>query len=156
VVESWLSSSDVGLQLWDLSMNLFTVSDARQQESTDITLHAHFHLPSTALQPAATFSTITAFEATEATRRAWNERTLWFCHAHVARSLEERCEGIISRTPIRQGETQEPMQLEHKALGETLCMPGDAMWRSEKLPGILITLSCHIGSAERAHYKAIL
>ncbi|EMD68247.1 hypothetical protein COCSADRAFT_33197 [Bipolaris sorokiniana ND90Pr] len=156
MVQSWLSFSGVGFQSWEWATHLSTVLDARQGVSTVITLHAHFHLPSTALQPAAAFLTITAFEATEATRRAWNEHTLWFRHAHVARSLEERCEGIISRTPIRQGETREPMQLEHKALGETLWMPSDAMWRSEKLPGIFITLSCHIGSAERAHYKAIL
>lgn len=51
-------------------------SDARQGVWTDITLHAHFHNSSTALQPAATFSTITAFGTTDATRRAWSKHTL--------------------------------------------------------------------------------
>jgi hypothetical protein len=41
-----------------------------------ITQQAHFHCPSTALQPVVTLSKITAIEATDATHDAWDKHTL--------------------------------------------------------------------------------
>jgi hypothetical protein len=87
-------------------VHLSTVLDTGRRNSDDITHHVHFHLPSTALQPAVTISKITAFEATDATRRTWDRRTQYSYHAKVARSLGEWTDSIIVNVQIRQAETQ--------------------------------------------------
>ena len=83
-------------------VHLSTVLDTGRRNSDDITHHVH----STALQPAVTISKITAFEATDATRRTWDRRTQYSYHAKVARSLGEWTDSIIVNVQIRQAETQ--------------------------------------------------
>jgi len=94
---------------WEPMIHLSIVLDTRRRISTDIIHHTHFHYPSTALQPAVTISKITAFEATDATRGAWNLHTQYPYHAKLARSLGERTESIVVGVQIGQAETQRPM-----------------------------------------------
>jgi hypothetical protein len=67
---------------WDATSNVGTIDAFIQGSGSKATLVVgasqsipHFHYLSTALQPVATLSTITAFEATDATQGAWDECT---------------------------------------------------------------------------------
>ena len=114
-----------------------------------ITQHTHFHYPSTALQPVATLSTITALEATVATQGAWDKHTCCSCDTELGQSLGGMQESISAGVQIRQAETQKPIATGTQGVRVEILDARQRDVMEPKVPGNVVTLTYHIRSAAR-------